>query len=834
MKIANLFLLIFSISINSYTQNIIESTGWLESAVVKWEPVVNAQSYNVYYTGEGIVNRQIDTKLIRSYGTYFRADILGLKAGTYVFAVKPVIDAVEGEGTISSTTTVLPHDRTGFAFSNGRIPGAYKLDGTPKDNAVIIYITQNTKNNISMNVVGVNSNPCVGLQSILDGFKKGDDLRPLIVRLIGQITDLDYMLSGDIVIENDKNALSYITFEGVGDDATVDGWGIRIKNATNIEIRNIGLMNCDSDEGDNIGLQQNNDYIWVHNVDFFYGHAGSSADQIKGDGALDCKKSTYVTFSYNHFWDTGKSNLLGLSENTTTGLYITYHHNWYDHSDSRHPRVRFYSAHVYNNYYDGIAKYGVGSTEGSSVFVESNYFRNCKYPMLISMQGSDVYNPSTGTNDYEDYPTFSSEDGGIIKSFDNYMTGQTRFVPYNEIGYPNPTIDFDAVVVSSRNENLSNTIHSAYGNNTYNNFDTNTSIMYTYTPDTPEMAKDKTIDFSGRFNGGDFQWVFNNDVDDISYAVNQPLKDALTGYETSLVYIQGETVPSTHTLVCTSSNASQNVDEDVAIEEIVFLWGGDATDVIVNGIPSNGLIFVKDETAKTITISGTPNVEVDYSILTVGSVGTPISLSGSITITTGNTSPSDEIHNFTLSLMNSSFYNITGNMNSTDGYVEYDGLILTKRFKIESSTSISYTTTALSTLTLVFDATFNGTIKLNNVSYTATNGIVVIPNVPIGSNTITKGNVANLFYIKTEFNALGQYETEDFNMTIYPNPVTDEFQIHTTNQIENVFIYNLMGTLVKNLNQTQNTFDISDLSSGSYILIIKTNQGYKKQIILKN
>ena len=113
-------------------------------------------------------------------------------------------------------------------------------------------------------------------------------------------------------------------------------------------------MLCDSDEGDDVGLQQGNDHIWVHNCDMFYGNAGGDADQAKGDGALDCKKSTYVTFSYNHFWDNGKCNLLGLSEGTTEGLYITYHHNWYDHSDSRHPRVRYYSAHVYNNYYDGM------------------------------------------------------------------------------------------------------------------------------------------------------------------------------------------------------------------------------------------------------------------------------------------------------------------------------------------------------------------------------------------------------------------------------------------------------------------------------------------------
>ena len=44
--------------------------------------------------------------------------------------------------------------------------------------------------------------------------------------------------------------------------------------------------------------------------------------------------------------------------------YITYHHNWFDHSDSRHARVRTMSVHMYNNYYDGNAKYGAEFNNG--------------------------------------------------------------------------------------------------------------------------------------------------------------------------------------------------------------------------------------------------------------------------------------------------------------------------------------------------------------------------------------------------------------------------------------------------------------------------------------
>jgi hypothetical protein len=183
-----------------YSQTITQTGGWLECAFVKWTPVVGATSYNVYYTGGGVTNRQIDTQLIRSYGTYFRADLIGLTPGSYTVKVAPVINAVEGAGTISSPITVVAHDRNGFAFSGGRIPGGYNLDGTPKTGAVIIYITQNTKNSVSMNITGATVNPCVGFQNILYGIKKGRDPRPFIFRMIGNITDCNVLEGGDIVI----------------------------------------------------------------------------------------------------------------------------------------------------------------------------------------------------------------------------------------------------------------------------------------------------------------------------------------------------------------------------------------------------------------------------------------------------------------------------------------------------------------------------------------------------------------------------------------------------------------------------------------------------------
>ncbi len=670
------FLLTFlTCLLHAQTVSINDAEGWFESAYITWTPVDDADSYNVYYSGEGITNEQIDDELIRCYGTYYRADVLGLAAGTYTIKVVPVFSDGEGTSTTSSSITVSEYDRSGFAFTDDHVPGAYESDGTLKDDAVVIYITENTKDDVELEVTGASDSPCVGLQAILDGFKKGKDDRPLVIRMVGQITDLDDMSKGDIVIENNNNEDGFITMEGVGNDAVADGWGVRLKNASNVEVRNIGCMNCDSDEGDDIGLQQGNEYVWVHNCDFFYGDAGGDSDQAKGDGSLDCKKSTYITFSYNHFWDSGKCCLLGLSENTTEGLYITYHHNWFDHSDSRHPRVRYYSAHVYNNYYDGNSKYGVGSTEGSSVFVEANYFRHCKYPMMISMQGTDVYGDNEGT--------FSDEDGGIIKAYNNTIIDATDFIAYGDDDYTDIDTEeqFDAYVVTSRNTSVPSSVTSYQGDNIYNNFDTDDDIMYDYTADSPSTAKSNVEEYAGRMFGGDFTWDFDDDEDDESHDVDDDLKDALTSYETSLVSIQGEGE--------SSDSSDDNSDDD--------------SSEVVEG---------------------------------------------------------DEVHNFTESGLSSSFYTISGNLSTSKGTVTYGDLTLTTCLKIESSTSITFTTTASSTLTLVFNDDFDGDIKIDDTSYTASDGILTV-SLDAGSHEITKDDSCNLYYMSVIYDDDEEDDSDD-------------------------------------------------------------------------
>lgn len=104
------------------------------------------------------------------------------------------------------------------------------------------------------------------------------------------------------------------------------------------------------------------------------------------------------------------------------------------------------------------------------------------------------------------------------------------------------------------------------------------------------------------------------------------------------------------------------------------------------------------------------------------------------------------VHNFTTSGKSSSFFNISGNLSTSKGTVNYNGMTLTQCLKMESSTSISFTLQQEATLTLVFNNSFNGNLKVDGSNKKASSGILSV-NLGAGSHTLTKGDVSNLYYM---------------------------------------------------------------------------------------
>lgn len=664
---------------------ITEAKGWQESAYLKWAPFEGASSYNVY-----VDDKKIDAQLVRQYKSYYRADVLGLKEGTYSVKVVPVNaegKEIAGANT-ASNLVVKSYNREGFAHFKYAGVGAYNNDGTLKAGAKVLYITAKTAKTVSTTVNTGKQETITGLQSIIDAYSKGKDKTPIAFRIIGKVnlSDLDHISSSAEGLQI-KGAMMNMTFEGVGDDATVYGFGFLLREAESVEFRNFAIMRCLDDA---MSLDTDNSHVWIHNMDLFYGKKGGAADQAKGDGTVDIKgDSKYVTIAYNRFWDNGKASMCGMKSETGEN-WITYHHNWFDHSDSRMARVRTMSVHMYNNYYQHNDVYGIGATSGSSIFMESNYFDAVKRPIMSSLQGTDAKGDGT----------FSGEKGGLIKAYGNVFANKPANFSY--IPYAENNTSFDAYEVSNPSEQVPASVKTLVGGTSYDNFDTNPSLMYAYAADKAEDVPSIVEGFygAGRLNHGDIDFVIPDETV-VTNGHQQPwpaLASLLDSYTSGVVKVFGE------------SNASGE--------------GGSAEGGSTGGSGEGG------------STGGSTGGTTEG-----GSTVTPIE--GTVLVTFTDSKPS------------SSIVTVSGNYATNKGTATIDGTSYSTCVKMESATNISVTVDKKVTMTLYFSSADTKTnAKIDGKKPAEVNAVIdstaktMTVTLDAGSHTITKQDTCNLFGIK--------------------------------------------------------------------------------------
>jgi pectate lyase len=192
--------------------------------------------------------------------------------------------------------------------------------------------------------------------------EQAQSVPPLIIRVSGTIRP-----GSPVRVRSNK------TIVGVGPDATIVGGGFQVAKASNIILRNLTI----TDAPDAINIEAGSRHIWVDHCDL----------SNCRDGLVDIKRgSDLVTVSWNHFHDHHKTCLLGHSDKEdirkidTGHLRVTYHHNFFDGTQTRHPRVRFAEpVHVFNNYFRKN-EYGVASLMDAGVLVEGNVFEDVPNP----------------------------------------------------------------------------------------------------------------------------------------------------------------------------------------------------------------------------------------------------------------------------------------------------------------------------------------------------------------------------------------------------------------------------------------------------------------------
>ena len=442
--------------------NVTSVGGYEEGAYIELDHIANtsALDYTVSYklATSGVNDyKAIDSELVRVNGNKVRADIVGLPKGKYTIKVAAKNLQVE------KTVDVTAYDRNGYAHFGYSGIGAYEDNGTLKKDAAVVYVTEETKNTVTLKISNKNY---VGIANILSAAQKLNGT-PLVIRIIGTVgaatwNEINYDKGGNysdgvdydgnnklpaqkVIGKNGKqlptdhkditqaeliaggyNTLntsvyseleglsskatwssgeydsawnncgitnaSNVTVEGIGTDARIFQWGFTWKQCNSIEVRNLTFEDYPEDacsfEG---GVDATNvngfdcNRIWVHHNTFLegknYWDVCPEQDKHEGDGATDFKRNSYVTISYNHYFENHKTGLVGGGDTQKTAC-LTFHHNWYEDCSSRLPLARQANMHMYNNYYDGTTGTNMSLRAGAYAFIEYCYFDKANNPIV--------------------------------------------------------------------------------------------------------------------------------------------------------------------------------------------------------------------------------------------------------------------------------------------------------------------------------------------------------------------------------------------------------------------------------------------------------------------
>ena len=791
-----------------------KAAGWFESAYAEWSPISGSQSYNAYYSeADTSVWTPIDSALIRQNSGYYRVDAVGLKAGNYRIKIVPVQSGAENASAalVTDILTVSAYDRSGYAhFNYTSGVGAYNDDGTLKAGAIVLYVTDATKDTVT--VTSKDGTTVTGIGNILNSVgadvgggknskggvantnagiirKLAEDGTPLVVRIIGNVTapagltaydSIDYGGSvGDNGFMARMSGGKDITIEGIGSDAVMNGWGLHFICQTadyskgygrSFEVRNISFKNVPEDcvgmEGQQTGstLTAPVERCWIHHCSFYAPVISNPAESDKsgGDGACDFKRGQYFTNAYCYYDGYHKTNLVGSSDDSLQ-YHLTYHHNYWKNCESRGPLARQANIHMYNNIFEGQTSYCMNPRANAYIFSEYNMFYMSKNPVDVKSGAVKSYNDSftscTGNNNatvVTDRATTVST-GNKYANFDTSPT--LSYIPSGDYVIQESISEMKAVVLAYAGTQTANVVTPE---------EVNTSVIPANRYPTAALVLDysKSLNKSTVPSSG----TYDNIVFNIAKFNAEYLGVGSTANGCDIVFYVNTAVNITLT-----QYSGSTVDAVLCDEDGKCLLVGSGT---VEDIPA-GYYFIQ---SNTYDVGSGKYKEAKISKLTVTAVDpnaatTPIPTppaggeeggdvgggevgggdnGGSVgggSVTDGTVITKDsEVHSFTTDGKTDpdGFFSISGNTSTSKGSVTFGGETLTTCLKLETSTNVSFSAPKDGTLVLVFGGTTSAAgkgIKIDGKSYDIPSSEIFEFALGAGTHTITKDDSINLFYM---------------------------------------------------------------------------------------
>lgn len=795
--------------------------GWFETLYAEWagnKSDVTAVSYSG--TASGSLTGDDLTYLVRQDGSNVRLDIPGLKAGTYNLTV------TTNSGTITKNNIkVYEYDRTGYAHYDAHKEGvngigAYNDDGTLKSNAVVVYVTEENKNTVQLPGYTGSQYPA-GIGNILN-YKSADangvtgggktdivkQLReegiPLDVRFLGTIRGGDSNTSNNPPAENIKGLTGYntptnggtkgdngmmirvykssnVTFEGIGDDATLDGWGIQVISQTGfvsqgLEFRNLNFTNTPEDA---IGLEgtaslssspQSKDWLnssctpikfsWVHNNTFHQGFCKNPAesDKAEGDGSCDWKRGYGYTMAYNHYINNHKTNLVG-SSSQSIQYDASFHHNWYEGVMSRQPLARQANIHIYNTYFDGATSYAISPRAHAYIFSEGNYFGACKNPVDSAKEGSATvksYNDSfAGCNGTNAAQQVTNKTDKVSDSSGNpyagFETGSDmyEYTATSPIQAKADCLNLAGVMKTASEINMEPTPEPIVTENP-NALTLPYELNCTDPTNANYWAKkisDTSLTANTKYNMGG---ALVTPIAKISNtATNMKIRDNGVIFKVNT---------GANVTITAGASSAYGIELYDAYGELKLAVDGGKTATVSN-IPAGVYVIKSGNTQKDGYLDDLKVVAYDPNAPTVTEATTETTTKantgddGTTETTTSGTVVDDgyvwhddgvDASGNNVAAANSNIFNISGN-DTTNKYT-YNGVTYNSGIKMESSTNITVNAPADGALKLVLSAAGSRTIKIDGEEQDVVDGLNVF-DLTAGTHTITKGTANVYLYV---------------------------------------------------------------------------------------
>lgn len=795
--------------------------GWFETLYAEWagnKSDVTAVSYSG--TASGSLTGDDLTYLVRQDGSNVRLDIPGLKAGTYNLTV------TTNSGTITKNNIkVYEYDRSGYAHYDAHKEGvtgigAYNDDGTLKSNAVVVYVTEENKNTVQLPGYTGSQYPA-GIGNILN-YKSEDangvtgggkidivkQLReegiPLDVRFLGTIKGGDSNTSNNPPAENIKGLTGYntttnggtkgdngmmirvykssnVTFEGIGDDATLDGWGIQVISQTGfvsqgLEFRNLNFTNTPEDA---IGLEgtaslssspQSKDWLnssctpikfsWVHNNTFHQGFCKNPAesDKAEGDGSCDWKRGYGYTMAYNHYINNHKTNLIG-SSSQSIQYDASLHHNWYEGVMSRQPLARQANIHIYNTYFDGATSYAISPRAHAYIFSEGNYFGACKNPVDSAKEGSATvksYNDSfAGCNGTNAAQQVTNKTDKVSDSSGNpyagFETGSDmyEYTATSPIQAKADCLNLAGVMKTASEINMEPTPEPIVTENP-NALTLPYELNCTDPTNANYWAKkisDTSLTANTQYNMGN---ALVTPIAKISNtATNMKIRDNGVIFKVNT---------GANVTITAGASSAYGIELYDAYGDLKLAVDGGKTATVSN-IPAGVYVIKSGNTAKDGYLDDLKVVAYDPNAPTVTEATTETTTKantgddGTTETTTSGTVVDDgyvwhddgvDASGNDVAAANSNIFNINGN-DTTDKYT-YNGVTYNSGIKMESSTNITVNAPADGALKLVLSAAGSRTIKIDGEEQDVVDGLNVF-DLTAGTHTITKGTANVYLYV---------------------------------------------------------------------------------------